>query len=475
MKKFKKKLILAVLIVSYTITSSGCNFIVKNEPVEVNAAISEITAETADPDSESFSESGISSSSEIDSEIGSENDSEQKSDSESKKDSEKETDSSEKSSSDTSGTNRNKNSESSKSETSGKVTGISLDVNQVSVNVGETIMPKVTFTPSNASNKGEIWTSSDEKIATVSKDGLIKGIAAGKCTVTVTSAENSKISSTVNVTVTEKKKPKVTDITLSFYEATMTVGQSVMPTVTMIPWNADTLEEIWKSNNEAVATVNEKGVITARAEGTCTITVTAASDKSISRDIKIIVESEEKIEEEEDDPRIERDASGAAYINGILIVNKKYALPSDYNPGGLTSECAQAFEELRKGAADDDINLFIVSGFRSYETQRELYNGYVNTYGQEVADTFSARPGHSEHQAGLAIDCNNASDSFIGTPEAEWLAENCWDYGFIIRYPQGKESITGYKYEPWHIRYVGYEFAQEIRSSGLTIEEYFDI
>ncbi len=88
---------------------------------------------------------------------------------------------------------------------------------------------------------------------------------------------------------------------------------------------------------------------------------------------------------------------------------------------------------------------------------------------------FSARAGHSEHQTGLTIDCNDASDSFVGTPEAEWLAEHASEYGFIIRYPKGKEDITGYKYEPWHIRYVGKDLAQELDSSGLTLEEYFGI
>ena len=127
------------------------------------------------------------------------------------------------------------------------------------------------------------------------------------------------------------------------------------------------------------------------------------------------------------------------------------------------------------GAAEDGITIYLSSGFRSYETQNYLYNGYVYYYGQSMADTFSARPGHSEHQTVLAIDCNIISDAFIGTPEAMWLAEHCHEYGFIIRYPQGKESITGYKYEPWHIRYVGEENAQKIFESGLTLEEYFGI
>ena len=121
------------------------------------------------------------------------------------------------------------------------------------------------------------------------------------------------------------------------------------------------------------------------------------------------------------------------------------------------------------------LSIYLSSGFRSYETQNRIYNNYVSNYGQSSADTFSARPGHSEHQTGLAIDVNSIDDSFADTPEAEWLASHAHEYGFIIRYPKGKESITGYKYEPWHIRYLGVEKATEVYNSGLTLEEFLGI
>ena len=92
-----------------------------------------------------------------------------------------------------------------------------------------------------------------------------------------------------------------------------------------------------------------------------------------------------------------------------------------------------------------------------------------------MADTYSARAGHSEHQTGLAMDINNASDSFNNTKEAKWIAENCYKYGFILRYPQGKQDITGYKYESWHVRYLGRELAKEVHDSGLTLEEFLCI
>lgn len=166
---------------------------------------------------------------------------------------------------------------------------------------------------------------------------------------------------------------------------------------------------------------------------------------------------------------------GATYINGVLIVNKTYSLPASYAPGGLTSETQNAFYRLQTAAANAGYSLWITSGYRSYYDQQTLYNNYVWRDGQAAADRYSARPGHSEHQTGLAIDVNYAGQAFVGTPESYWLAANCAEYGFIIRYPDGKEGITGFKYEPWHIRYVGRDLALALTNSGLTLEEYFGI
>lgn len=166
---------------------------------------------------------------------------------------------------------------------------------------------------------------------------------------------------------------------------------------------------------------------------------------------------------------------GVTYIDGILIVNKSYSLPSDYNPGGLTAECSSAFSELQKGAAAKGLNIYLVSGFRSYEYQKGLYARYVARDGQAAADRYSARAGHSEHQTGLAIDCNSVQQSFADTAEGRWLEAHCHEYGFILRYPRGKESITGYMYEPWHIRYLGVENAKKVAESGLTLEEYLGV
>ncbi len=167
--------------------------------------------------------------------------------------------------------------------------------------------------------------------------------------------------------------------------------------------------------------------------------------------------------------------NGLTYINGILIANKNYSLPPSYNPGGLTDAAYKAFCEMQKDAEKDGIDLWICSGFRSYETQKDLYDSYVLKDGQEAADRYSAKPGFSEHQTGLAIDINNASSSFVGTKEAKWIEKHCAEYGFILRYPQNKEAVTGYMYEPWHVRYLGKELAKNITNSGLTLEEYLRI
>lgn len=167
--------------------------------------------------------------------------------------------------------------------------------------------------------------------------------------------------------------------------------------------------------------------------------------------------------------------NGITYVNGILIANKTYALPKDYNPGKILPDAQAAFNTMQADAKKAGLSLSICSGFRSYDYQNQLYNGYVARDGKTAADTYSARAGHSEHQTGLAMDINYASSAFTNTPEAKWLAANCYKYGFILRYPKGKENITGYMYESWHVRYLGKQLAKEVYDSGLTLEEFLCI
>lgn len=165
---------------------------------------------------------------------------------------------------------------------------------------------------------------------------------------------------------------------------------------------------------------------------------------------------------------------GVPYIDGVLIVNKTYALPSWYG-NGLTAETQAAFNSMQSQAAYFGLSLYISSGFRSYDTQVAVYGNYVATLGQAAADRTSARPGHSEHQSGLAFDLNTIDHAFASTPEGQFVRDNAHKFGLIIRYPEGKESITGYEWEPWHIRYVGTDLATTLFTSGQTIEEYFGL
>ena len=170
---------------------------------------------------------------------------------------------------------------------------------------------------------------------------------------------------------------------------------------------------------------------------------------------------------------IEKPKTQGTYIKGILIVNKKYSLPANYNPG-VDQTASTALKQLQQAASTAGHNIPLISGFRSYSRQQTLYNNYVARDGQALADTYSARPGHSEHQTGLAFDVGKLDDNYGSTPAGIWLKENCHKYGFILRYPKGKESITGYQYEPWHIRYVGIEHATNIMNKNITLEEYLN-
>lgn len=167
--------------------------------------------------------------------------------------------------------------------------------------------------------------------------------------------------------------------------------------------------------------------------------------------------------------------NGVASINEIVLANKSYKLPSNYG-NGLTTETINSFNKMKEEAKKEGINLFIKSGFRSYNDQNIIYNNYVKKDGQKLADTYSARPGYSEHQTGLALDINSLKKDFQYTKEGKWLNNNAYKYGFILRYPKGKENITGYMFEPWHYRYIG-NLSLELYNNGswITLEEYFGI
>lgn len=300
-----------------------------------------------------------------------------------------------------------------------------ISTNEVNLEVGQQFMPIITVIPETAKDKTEIWISDNTKIAIVDAKGTITAISPGTCKVNVSSADNPAVNLTVTVNVTAK----ATTV------ATTTVTTKTTPKATVA--TTKPTEQITQPE------VTETQPTEPETEATTT-------------------------EQEEVTP---------TYINNILIVNKSYPLPKDYRPDNdeLTPETSNAFEKMRVDAQAEGLNLYISSGFRSYEYQAQLYQRYADRDGYEKADTYSARAGYSEHQTGLAFDLNTIDDSFANTPEGKWIAENCWKYGFILRYPKGKEAQTGYQYEPWHLRYLGEDMAKKVYDSGLCLEEYLGI
>lgn len=171
---------------------------------------------------------------------------------------------------------------------------------------------------------------------------------------------------------------------------------------------------------------------------------------------------------------------GVTYIDDILIVNKDISLPEHFNPGE-NKEARDALQQLLNDGNNQGFLLSNASGFRSYQSQEQLFEQYVQRDGEAAANKYSAKPGHSEHQTGLTYDIvsentdTNFKTSFGKTKEGQWLKDNAYKYGFIIRYPKNKTHITGYQYEPWHIRYVGKDTAKKLYNSNETLEEYLNL
>lgn len=173
-----------------------------------------------------------------------------------------------------------------------------------------------------------------------------------------------------------------------------------------------------------------------------------------------------------------------------IVVNKSRPLyPAYYAPKDLIlvgnsqtmrRAAAAALTKLFNAAAEKGLRLSALSGYRSYATQVSVYGNEVKNYGQQIADSESARPGYSEHQTGWAVDLGGGGCGieacFGNTPEGKWVAANAYKYGFIVRYTAAKQAITGYRAEPWHIRYIGTELSIEMHKTGIsTLEEFFGL
>lgn len=178
---------------------------------------------------------------------------------------------------------------------------------------------------------------------------------------------------------------------------------------------------------------------------------------------------------------------GIAYVDGYMLVNKSYSVPSGFSSIGdgtrtMREEAANAFAAMKAGApAEVSAYMTIRSGVRNIADQTVIFNNYVQSDGMVNALTYSARPGHSEHHTGLAMDITTSSSADCERPEIaavmDWMKANAWQYGFILRYPENKTDETGYIYEPWHYRWVGVELAQKLYNGGdwITMEDYFGV
>lgn len=328
---------------------------------------------------------------------------------------------------------------------------ISFEIEKTLYDVGDKDELNVIINPSNSTDKTYRFEYDSDyiKINGYSLEALKHGVT----TLSIINDENNIISN-INFTINNYIK----DIIITRSSLTLYEGDTTSLSYEAIPSDAENIDDIEISIEDEKVVTYENGKLKAIGLGTTTVTITTTSEKLIEKEISVTVKEVVSV------PTV----SGITYISGILIVNKTYSLPSTYAPG-LSSLLSSAFSTMKSAAAKEGLSLVITSGYRSYSIQTTLYNNYVIRDGKERADTYSARPGHSEHQSGLAIDVANY------TSEWDWLEVNAHKYGFIIRYPEGKESLTGYMYEPWHLRYLGVDVATKIYNSGLCLEEYLNI
>lgn len=385
----------------------------------------------------------------------------------------------------------------------------SLDVSlaALSLDGGEEQKIDAKLTPADAKDVKLSWKSADTDVATVDKNGVVKGVNTGETTITLTDSITG-LSKDITVTVNGLELPE--SMKFDKDSVTVEVGDVYNSVLKFTPEDITYTGAIYYTSDSSVASVTNEGVITAKSAGNCTIEAYYENDYRLvaSMEVTVIdpfpITSQETTAPEtpspetttpdtEPEPETDPPASstpapapeysgshkmevidGITYFDGVMIANKTYTLPASYNPG-VQPEAMDAFYDMQAAAAADGISLWILSSFRSYEDQDVIYNRYVAQDGRDAADTYSSRPGHSDHQTGYTFDLNSLEQDFQYDPAGQWLDKNCYKYGFIIRYPKGKESSTGYMYEPWHVRYIGVDLATKVTQSGLSLEEYFGI
>ena len=368
------------------------------------------------------------------------------------------------------------------------IDSLSVSLAALSLDGGEEHTVTVSYTPSDAKDINIVWKSEDTETATVDENGVIKGVNTGETVITVTDTVTGK-SADVKVTVNGLELPS----SMSFDKESVTLeeGEKYQTVLCFTPEDITNTSAIFYTTDSSIASVTNEGIITAKSAGTCTIEAYYENDYRLVAYLEVTVIDPFPITDPEtssapkpepkpepvpnpDDFHTLEEIDGITYVDGIMIANKTYSLPADYDPG-VHPEAQAAFDKMQAAASEDGISLWILSGYRSYYDQEAIYNRYLQWDTKEVVDTYSSRPGHSDHQTGYTFDVNSLEQSFEYDPAGQWLADNCYKYGFIIRYPKGKEDSTGYMYEPWHIRYIGVEFATKVTTSGLSLEEYLGI
>ncbi|MGN1412014.1 MAG: D-alanyl-D-alanine carboxypeptidase family protein [Oscillospiraceae bacterium] len=325
------------------------------------------------------------------------------------------------------------------------VTNLTAESTQIEIHEGNTLPLICSILPENVSQEySKIqWSSSDDTIASIDENGILTGVQNGICTITATSMNNPEVNLKFTVTVNG------TNHNNKFIKATTIVIQTSEFTTTT---------EVTEPTQPPTEIITEEINYT---------------EPPIQQEQEIIITTEPPIVTEIQ-PTI---------IDDILIVNNTYPLPDTYSPPqeqvsgdfGLYSYVQDAFNLMCSDASIDGLNLTINSGYVPFNTQFEKFQSAIDTYGNDYADTILDQAGYSECQTGLSILLNSADETFDGTPEASWIAENCYKYGFIVRYPQGKENFTGRSYRSFQIRYVGVDIATDMYNRNVCLEEYLGL
>lgn len=280
-----------------------------------------------------------------------------------------------------------------------------------------------------------------------------------------------KYTQTINLAIVDTSAPK---IELKTNQLTIDVGDKI-----------DVLDYITSSDLSEYEVQFDDSKLDVKVPGTYQILITACDvyENCSEETLEVIVKEEivppvvakPDPEAPSQPPKPPVNEVKPTYVDGILIVNKKYGIPSNFASGeDPTAKAAlvKMINEMQSLGFDIQNGY---SGFRNYAYQKQLYENYKAKDGQAAADTYSARPGHSEHQTGLTFDLKHKNGALVeGAAEAAWIKDNAHKFGFIVRYPKGKEAITGYMHEPWHLRYIGPR-ASDIYSSNLSLEEYLNV